>query len=319
VRRAVAPLLALTLLASSVTARAEDPARERERATLYQQGVDLAAAGNWAQAVERFKRVVELRASTKALYTLGEAQEHLGQLAAAKRSYRASLDAARAGAAKDVVDLAGAALGKLEGRVPQVTVRLDAATAAHGGDTRASIDGHGVPIGAASDVDPGDHEVRVEATGAAPFVHTVHAVEGQQQDVAATLAWSTVAPPPPEAPPMAAGENSSAASPLVPLVVGGVGLAAGVTGLVVRLTGQSDYDTAAAKCHGGVCPSQADANAGNDARGRMILGTTFLGIGAAVVAGAAVYWFVSRRPSSQVQAGALVDGVGARAVLRGTF
>ncbi len=315
-RAAVASLLALTLLASSGTARAEDAARERERAALYQQGVELAAAGNWAQAVERFKRVVELRASTKALYTLGEAEEHTGQLAAAKRSYRASLDSARAGAAKDIVDLAGAALGKLEGRVPQVSVRLDEKTAAHGGDTHASIDGHAVPIGAASDVDPGEHEVRVEATGAAPFVRTVHAVEGQQLDVAATLEWSAVAPASP-LPPQTT--ESSATSPILPLVAGGVGLAVGITGLVVRLQGQSDYDAASARCTAGVCATQNDANAGNDARGRMILGTTFLGIGAAVAAGAAVYWFVSSRPSSTVQAGALVDGAGARAVLRGTF
>lgn len=316
-KRAVASLLALKLLASSVTARADDAARERERAALYQQGVDLAAAGNWPQAVERFKRVVEMRASTKAFYTLGEAQEHTGQLAAAKRSYRASLDSARAGAAKDIVDLAGAALGKLEGRVPQVTVRLDEKSAAHGGDTRASIDGHGVPIGAASDVDPGDHEVRVEAAGAAPFVRTVHAVEGQQLEVAATLEWSAVEAPSPSAPPPAT--ESPVASPILPIVVGGVGLAVGITGLAVRLKGQSDYDGASRACSGGICPTQSDANAGNDARGRMILGTTFLGIGAAVAAGAAVYWFVSSRPSSTVQAGALVDGSGARAVLRGTF
>jgi hypothetical protein len=317
VRAAVATLLALTLLASSATARGQDATRERERAALYQQGVDLAAAGNWGQAVERFKRVVELRASTKALYTLGEAQEHAGQLAAAKRSYRASLDSARAGAAKDIVDLAGAALGKLEGRVPQVTVRLDEKTAAHGGDTHASIDGHGAPIGAASDVDPGDHVVRVEATGAAPFVRTVHAVEGQQLDVTATLEWSAVAPAVPPPPP--ATIESSSSSPIVPIVVGGVGLAMGITGLVLRVKGQSDYDGASARCTAGVCASQNDANAGNDARGRMILGTTLLGIGAAVASGAAFYWFVSSRPSSQVQAGALVDGAGARAVLRGSF
>ncbi|HEY8087317.1 MAG TPA: hypothetical protein VIF09_05720 [Polyangiaceae bacterium] len=316
-RAAVTALLALALLASSATARGQDATRERERAALYQQGVDLAAAGNWAQAVERFKRVVELRASTKALYTLGEAEEHAGQLAAARRSYRASLDSARAGAAKDIVDLAGAALGKLEGRVPQVTVRLDERTAAHGGDARASIDGHGAPIGAASDVDPGDHEVRVEATGAAPFVRTVHAVEGQQVDVTATLEWRVVAPPSPAPAPPA--KESSASSPIVPIVVGGVGLAMGITGLVVRLKGQSDYDGASARCTGGVCASQNDANAGNDARGRMILGTTLLGIGAAVAGGGVFYWFVSSRPSSPVQAGAMVDGAGARAVLRGSF
>ena len=164
-RPAVVTLVALALLAAAPTTRADDASRERDRAALYKQGVDLAAAGKWAEAVDRFRRVVELRASPKAMYTLGEAQEHAGQLAAARRTYRASLDAARAAGAGDVVDLAGQALGKVESRVPQVTVRLDDKTAAHGGDTHATIDGQLVPIGAATDVDPGDHEVRIRQVG----------------------------------------------------------------------------------------------------------------------------------------------------------
>jgi hypothetical protein len=316
-----AAALALTLLAAAPPVHAADAARERERAALYKEGVDLAAAGNWSAAVVRFRRVVELRASPKALYTLGEAEEHAGQLAEARRSYRASLDAARAASEGDVVDLAGQALGKVESRVPQITVRLDAETAAHGGDTHASIDGVAVPVGAATDVDPGDHQVRVEATGATPFVRSVHAMEGQQQEVAARLEWAApvaAQTAPAGAPPREA--EGSGASPLVPIVIGGVGLAVGITGLVLRLTGQSDYDGASGQCTSSrVCPSATIANAGNDARGRMILGTTLLGVGAAVAVGAGVYWFVSRPSPSAVQAGAMVDGLGARAVLRGAF
>jgi hypothetical protein len=316
----VSALVVLALLAEAPALRAAGADRERDRAALYKEGVNLAAAGNWSAAVERFRRVVELRASPKALYTLGEAEEHAGQLSEARRSYRASLDAARAAHEGDVVDLAGQALGKVESRVPQITVRLDAATAAHGGDTHAAIDGHPVPIGAATDVDPGDHEVRVEATGAGPFVRSVHAAEGQQQEVAARLEWRAVAPEPSprEAPPPPAAETSGP-SPLVPIVVGGIGLALAVTGLVIRLDGQSDYDGAAGHCSSGVCPSSSIAGAGNDARGRIILGTTLVGVGAAVGAGGAVYWLLSNRGPSTVQAGAAVDGSGARAVLRGAF
>jgi hypothetical protein len=316
----VSAMVVLALLAEAPAIRAADADRERDRAALYKEGVNLAAAGNWSGAVERFRRVVELRASPKALYTLGEAEEHAGQLAEARRSYRASLDAARAAREGDVVDLAGQALGKVESRVPQITVRLDAATAARAGDTHAAIDGHPVPIGAATDVDPGDHEVRVEASGAAPFVRSVHAAEGQQQEVAARLEWPAAAPSPPlrEAPPPSAAETSGP-SPLVPVVAGGIGLALAVTGVVVRLGGQSDYDGAAGQCHSGVCPSASIAGAGNDARGRIILGTTLVGVGAAVGVGGGIYWLLSSHASSNVQAGAAVDGSGAHAVLRGAF
>jgi hypothetical protein len=323
VRRALPAAVALALLVASVPARAADPARERERAALYKEGVDLAAAAKWADAVERFRRVIQIRASPKAMYTLGEAEEHAGQLAEARRSYRASLDAARAASQADVVDLAGQALGKVESRVPQITVKLEGKTAAHGGDLRASIDGRAAPVGAATDVDPGDHEVRVEATGAAsPFVRVVHAVEGQQQEVEASLAWPAPAAPPPPAPVLASpAAERPRPSPVVLIVIGGVGLAAGIAGLVLRLTGQSDYDGAAGQCTSArVCPSASVASTGNDARERMITGTALLGAGAAVVVGAGVYWFLSAHPtSSALQVGAAVDGAGARAVLRASF
>ena len=103
--RACGLLLCLALGVHAVPAAADDPARDRERTTLYKQGIDLAAAGQWSEAVERFRKVVEIRASPKVLYTLGEAEEHAGQLVASKGSYTASVAAARASGARDVVDL----------------------------------------------------------------------------------------------------------------------------------------------------------------------------------------------------------------------
>ncbi len=87
-------LLSVPLARAAHAADPPEAGQARERERVYQQGVDLAAAGKWSEAVERFRRVVEIRASPKALYTLGEAQEHAGQLVAARASYQASLAAA---------------------------------------------------------------------------------------------------------------------------------------------------------------------------------------------------------------------------------
>jgi hypothetical protein len=312
--------LARTALAADPPPGAADPAREHERGALYQQGVELAAAGKWSEAVERFRKVVEIRASPKVLYTLGEAEEHAGQLAAAKGHYTASVAAARAGGVRDVADAADEALRRIAPRVPHVTVRLDDRAAhARGSDTRVTIDSRSVPLETSIDVDPGPHEVRVEAAGVPPFVRDVQLAEGQSEDVvvgALERPPAATAPPSPVATP-AADEHRT--SPLIPAAVGAAGLVAGVVGLVIRLGGQSDYDAASAKCSGGVCPSDDVAAAGNGGRNKMIAGTVVMGVGGAVAAVGVVWWALSFRSSGPVQAGVTLDGAGARAVLGGTF
>jgi hypothetical protein len=80
----------MALLASSAAAQPGSPSRaqdERERTELYKQAVELANAGRWADAVPKLQAVLALRSSPKVRYTLGQAQEHIGQLAAAYDTY----------------------------------------------------------------------------------------------------------------------------------------------------------------------------------------------------------------------------------------
>ena len=295
------------------------PVRRASASACTSRASNLAAAGKWSEAVERFRRVVEIRASPKALYTLGEAQEHAGQLVAARASYQASLAAARAGGARDVAAIAQEALGRLAVRVPHISVRLDdRAARSHGSDARVTIDSRSVPLGTPVDVDPGAHEVRVEASDTPPFTRNVQLAEGQSEEVVVGALEPT--PQPPAPPPVARAEVPPPhTSPLVPILVGAAGLAAGVAGLVVRLDGQSGYDSASGKCTGIVCPSDSVAASGNAGRGRIISGTVVMAVGAAVAAGGGLWWALSIRGSGSVRASVGVDAGGARAVLGGTF
>ena len=303
-------------------ALADEPAAapsedEVRRSALYREGVELANARQWAQAVERFRQVVAIREAPPALYTLAQAEEHIGELAGAERNYEKALAAARAAGISDVADAAARALSAIEPRVPRLAIRVprgvDHAT--------ATIDGVAAPIGEAVNVDPGDRVVSVSAPGREPFRWVGRMAEGQSREVHATL--DPIAPPAEPArasqpSPQGGGQASVHASvPILPLVLGAAGVVAVATGVGLRLGGQSRYDGASAGCVDGVCANQSDVDRGNAGRTEVLWGTVVLGAGGAAIAGATALWFLVPRSASGGQAGVRVsvlpyrDGAGA--------
>jgi hypothetical protein len=302
--------------AAAVTPDHDPHTDEARRSALYREGIELAKAGRWTEAVERFREVVAARAAPPALYTLGQAEEHIGRLARAERHYETALAMARAAGAKDVADAAARALSAIEPRVPRVVVwaagGIDHATAA--------IDGVAAPIGQAVSVDAGDRVVVVSAPGRKPREWIVRIAEGQRLEVQAALeptsaaAQTGPASPAVESSPQRAGHG---AVPIVPLALGAAGVAAVGAGLVLRLDGQSRYDVASARCVDRVCANTSDVDSGNAGRTQVIWGTIVLGAGAAALAAAAVLRFVMPRGASpeQTRVGVSVlpyrDGAGA--------
>lgn len=312
--------VASTILLASAAAKAQSgsPAREEERSALYRLGVAQADDGRWAEAVETFKKVIAIRSAPPALFTLGQAEEHLGQLVSADRAYHDALAGARASGTQDVVAAAQKAITAIETRVPHVVVHLSGSIVQ---GVRATIDGDDVSPDAPSNVDPGDHDVIVRAPGARTFTRRVHVVEGQTLDVSAALeptgAPQAASPTSPEPP----GAQQGSSFPFGPVILGTVGVGVAIAGYVIRAGGQSDYDAASAQCPGGGCTQQSLVDAGNSARGRIILGLTMLGTGAAAVAGAGLWWILSPSSSQASPVGVAVaprDG-GLRASLEGRF
>ena len=334
-------VLAAALLAGH--AALAEPARpsgaqaEGRRAALYREGVALAKAGNWEEAVERFRQVVAIRSAPPALFTLAQAEEHLGHLSLAEHAYDRALTEARASGASDVAAAAQQALSAIESRVPRILIKLPRPVAS----ATASLDGASSPIGEPVKVDPGDHHVVVSAPRKRPFQLAVRLTEGQSLDVDATLDDNPSAPVAPPAAPSAPPEPALAAAgaapssspsmssmssmfPVGPVILGGAGVVAGVVGLIVRLRGQAMYDAANAHCTAGVCSNPTDVDAAGSGRTQIVTGTVVLGGGLAAIVGAGVWWALlppkrQRVDAPSVNLGIGPTGDGVRGVLSGEF
>jgi hypothetical protein len=292
----VAASCAVALLAAPALAQAPPPSApalslgdpEAQRSTLYRDGVALANAGRWEEAVAKFREVVAIRSAPPALFTLGQAEEHLNHFVSAKRVYaRAQTDALAAGG-RDVAEAAQKALAAVDARIARLTIRVsppsDGAT--------ATIDGAAAAVGEPLDVDPGEHQVSVHAPNRPPYDARVHLTDGERQEMNATFrveAAPAVAVTP-------VGETSTS-FPVGPVVLGGVGVAAVIIGLVVRQTAESSFDAADMGCPSSGCSTQLAVTGGNAARSRIIAGEATLVVGIAAVAGAATWWLVTPKRS----------------------
>ncbi len=281
-------------------AQPQPTAGEAQRTALFEEGLHLAEAGRWAEAVERFQRVVAIRSAPRARFTLGQAEEKSGRLASAKASYALSLEEARQTGDEEAAGAAGAALAAIERRVPRLVVQLPPGVAG----AQTSVDGRHVELSdQGMELDPGEHRVVVRAPGHKPFDQAVATSEGRTTELRVQLE-----------PELKAAEKASSAEAAVPRanvsddpglnedpwgppagawILGTAGLAATAGGAVLYVIGQGAYDEAAAACSEAGCAAPGNADDGNAARGQMIAGDVVLGVGLGALAGAAVWWAVS--------------------------
>lgn len=241
---------------------------EDERNRLFKEGVDLAAKGKWQAALVRFQRVVEIRATAKALYTLAEAEEKVGRLATAMRTFGRARKMALDGGEAGVAEASAAAVLALDARVPRVRIRTKGTVA------EVTVDGKAAPADEEFlELDPGGHELHVKL------------VEGTERSETLALVPSDrlefVVDPP--ATPDAEGEPSIVG----PVTLGALGLVAGLVGVGLYVQGNAAYDEACGSQHR--CPSEDAADTGNAARTRMIAGDVLMGAGFAG-AGAGAIW-----------------------------
>lgn len=161
-------------------------------------------------------------------------------------------------------------------------------------DVRVSVDGRELPMpldGKAFPIDPGMHTFRFERTGADAVVENVLVREGDKnRSVTVTLrphgaARSTPSP--------------TRSGPSLPLVLGAIGLVPLVFGAIMDVKGFADAE-ALKSCTPSCVPDKRDF-----ARTELIVGDVFLGVGIAITAVAAVWFFMSRE--TKISAGRAVS------------
>ena len=314
-------LMMSSRLASAQTTQSND-AREAERTALYRTGVEASAAGRWAEARERFAEALAIRASPKVFFSLAQAEEQLGQVASAHADYGRALAGGKAAHESDVVTAAERAQRTLDPRVPHVRILVTGASAA-----TATMDGQAIAVSAALAVDPGAHQLVVNAPGMREVRTSVAIGESQQLDVPVSLEPESAgapAQPAPVAPTSTAAEESPAGTEAAPssnsgsspwrtvgLVTAGVGVVGLGVGTAFGLVAKSKNDASnSSGCNGNNCTSQAAATR-RDALSAANVSTVAFVAGGVLAASGVVLWLAAPKGDADQGVGVTPVALGA--------
>ncbi len=131
---------------------------------LYQEGIELAKTGSFAQACPKFQASYELDAQVGTLMALAACNVELGKTASAWADYNEAASLARRQDKPAVAELAQKSAAELRPKLSLLSVKIDKALP----NMVITLDGKVVPRGALGDelpVDPGDHVLKAEAPG----------------------------------------------------------------------------------------------------------------------------------------------------------
>lgn len=219
-RGASAP--APTASASAASPRPND--REAAR-SLSSRGYELFQQGSWAEAIASFSKAEEIIHTPAHVLYIARCQVRLGELLAAKQSYRRILDeklaASAPGPFKDAQAQALVELGKLERQIPSMTIAIRGVpvTTSMQVTLNASPIAH-EDLGRPMPMNPGRYTVIASAPGTRKVARTVELRQGQRVEVV-SIQLEPPAPPPRE----------SMGPPVLALTLGGLGVTAGAVSL----------------------------------------------------------------------------------------
>jgi hypothetical protein len=252
---------------------------------LFRQGRELMKQGAYGPACERFERSLAEDAAIGTLLNLSLCDEKRGRLVRAADELRTFVvacspsDARRPKAERHLTELVG--------MIPQLTIRFDSAITATT-QTTVVLDETVLSEGALGRpllVDPGEHTIRVtQSTKTRKYRVVLHESERAVQAVAApepAVIAPAVAPPLPHS----AGRGAA------PYVIGGIGLASLVAGLVAGGLALEEKHKVESHCRQEGCDSEGLA-ANRDGRTYATV-STWTSIAGGVALGAGAYLFFS--------------------------
>ncbi len=248
--------MALALVLSSASAMAQNRAEERQRSELIQRATQARAQGQWPEVVRLLRQVVDIRATASVRLGLAGAYQELGQHDEA--ASQAALCMQTAPADRDLRDEQRTALVDTCGQVLReatallATVTVETVPDSVQGVT-LRVDGEaveGFAPGRPFYLTPGRRRFRLEAAGRAAVEHSDTLQAGATRTVRLQMGAAEgrgfLAGTGGEAPP-GAGQSGESLS-VAPWVIGGLGLAAGVSGVVLLALSENNLQTIERNC-----------------------------------------------------------------------
>jgi len=186
--RSLASLIACAALLAPHPARAEASAAEISAAKqAFESALAAQAEQRWAEAALKLREAIAVKDTPGLRFHLARCETELGHLLAASLEYDRALELLRRGAnAPDVQKLLAPARSELLQRLPRLTLELPA-------DVQApliAIDNQRYPaseLALGVPLDPGHHELRVQAAGRRAFERALSLKEGDRIVLAVVL------------------------------------------------------------------------------------------------------------------------------------
>jgi hypothetical protein len=248
-------LLASLLLSPNV-ASAQSKADKNEARQNAIAGRELFQAGDYAKSMQRFQAAEKLFHASAHLLYIARAQDKLGRLLDARDTYKKLVDETLSPAlspgfkkAQEKSQSSGSKeLTQLEGRIPKLSIAVEGPE-----DAMIFIDGQ--PAESSQEVDPGEHEVLVTASGWDDGKQTVTIRERDSRGVTIILqqtASSLETVP-------ADQDMSGDALPIPPIIVMGVGVVGLVVGAVTGGVALSKASELNELCPSNPCASENES------------------------------------------------------------
>ena len=278
-RKAVVAFVTALAIVRAAPARADDtPIAE----SLFQQGLTAMERGDYTRACRLLGESQHLDPGGGTLLNLALCHEREGKVATAWARYHDALGIARRDARDDRITFAAEHIKLLEPRLPRLAISMNEPVAG----AHAKVDG--VDLSATvwetpSPIDPGQHVLRVEAPGHAPWTMTVAVAEAETRRVTvprlAAVTMDTPGPVP------APGRRQR----ILGWSLTGVGGSALIAGAVLGALAIGAESTADASCPGtGACSDPRGLDASSRARAFSTAATISAIGGAVVLAGGIV-------------------------------
>jgi hypothetical protein len=174
-----------TLAMIATNAHAQSAAELEAARGLYKDGQDLEKKKDYAGALDRFKKVAEIKSTAIVRYHEGFCSEKIGKWIDALDFFaRAQLEGQGDGKQKEAVDASRKAADALRPRVPKIRIKV---TGTEASKAQVTVDGGPVsPVlyDAGIPVDVGKHTVELSGTDVAPDSKEVTLAEKESKEVA---------------------------------------------------------------------------------------------------------------------------------------
>ena len=256
------------------------------------------AAGDYAMACGKFAESQSEDPREGTLINLALCEEALRRLAVARQYWQQAKDLAVANA-DPRADYDAQQFGRIDGRVPRLSIKLEGDAPPDTRVTRDAIEFGAGSLGVPLPIDPGKHVVRATAVGRMPRDFTIELQEGESSEL--VIGPGPAAPstePPREAPSPPIPTAPSGPRRILRPVAYGAG-ALGVVGLgvgaIFGVRAMQAGKAASGHCQGDHC-DPVGTSARRDEIGQANIATAAAIAGAGLLAGASILWALTPPP-----------------------